>query len=169
MDIIKWSEKLMSMDEESWGKHSNPWSVYSRFTTLPAISLAFYSREWLGFYSVVPIFLSLFWIWINPRLFAPPSTTDNWASMGTFGERIYLNRKNECIPAHHLKFCRLLEFLSFLGLSFFLYGIFTLDIWFLLFGNLWIITFKTWFVDRMVWLYMEMRTSNPTYQSWLKP
>lgn len=169
MDIIKWSEKLMSMDEESWRKHSNPWSVYSRFTSLPIISLAFYSREWLGLYSVFPIFLSLFWVWINPRLFSAPRTTDNWASMGTFGERIYLNRKNEKLPAHHLKFCQSLLILSSLGLPFFLVGIYNSNILALFIGIVWMMTFKTWFVDRMVWLYMDMKSSNSTYQSWLKP
>lgn len=88
--------------------------------------------------------------------------------MGTFGERIYLNRKNETIPSHHLKACGLLQLLSAMGLPFFVYGIYALDIWVLILGNLWIMAFKAWFVDRMVWLYMDMKDSNPVYQSWFK-
>lgn len=158
----------MSMDDASWHRHSNPWSVYTRFTTLPLISLAVYSREWLGVYSLLPVILSLFWVWLNPRLFSPPKTTNNWASMGTFGERIYLNRKCEELPAHHLKFCLMLQLLSALGLPFFCYGLYSLDIWLIILGNVWIMAFKAWFVDRMVWLYMDMKSSNPVYQGWLK-
>ncbi len=168
MDILKLFEKLMSMDDETWSRHSNPWSVYTRFTTLPLISLAFWSREWIGSYSLVLIGLSFLWVWVNPRLFRSPKSTNNWASMGTFGERIYLNKENKVIPLHHLKACRVLHFLSALGLPFFIYGLYSLDIWLLMLGNLWVMAFKAWFVDRMVWLYMDMKESNPVYQSWLK-
>ncbi|MFC1236326.1 DUF6653 family protein [Vibrio sp. F74] len=38
----------MKMDDDSWAKHSNPWSVYTRFTLLPLISISFYSQHWIG-------------------------------------------------------------------------------------------------------------------------
>ena len=168
MNVLKWAEKTMSMDEETWQRHANPWSVYTRFTTLPLITLAFWSRTWFDSFYLIFIALSLFWVWLNPRLFKVPKGTNNWASMGTFGERIYLNRKNETIPDHHLNTCQLLQVLSAMGLPFFIYGLYSLDVWIVILGNLWIMTFKAWFVDRMVWLYMDMKDSNPTYQSWLK-
>ncbi len=168
VDILKYAEKAMSMDDKTWTRHSNPWSVYTRFTALPLISFSFWSREWLDVYSLVLIALSFLWVWVNPRLFSEPKRTNNWASMGTFGERIYLNRENEVIPIHHLKACRTLQFLSAMGLPFFLYGLYSLDIWALILGNLWIMAFKAWFVDRMVWLYMDMKELNPIYQSWFK-
>lgn len=168
VDIIKYAEKAMSMDDETWKRHSNPWSVYTRFTTLPLISLAFWSREWIDAYSVALIALSFLWVWVNPRIFGAPSTTNNWASMATFGERIYLNRENEVIPIHHLKACRTLQSLSAMGLPFFIYGLYFLDLWVLILGNLWVMAFKAWFVDRMVWLYMDMKESNPLYKSWFK-
>jgi len=96
------------------------------------------------------------WIWVNPRLFSAPINTDNWASMGTFGERIYLNRHKETIPNYHVLPCIILQILSGLGLPFFIYGLYSLNIWALLLGNLWIMVFKAWFVDRMVWLYQDM-------------
>jgi len=147
----------MSMDDETWARHSNPWSVYTRFTTLPLISFAFWSREWLGLYSGVLVALSFLWVWVNPRLFAVPKRTDSWASRGTFGERIYLNRSNETIPDHHLNASRILQWLSVMGLPFLVYGLYTLDIWVLILGNFWVMVSKAWFVDRMVWLYMDMR------------
>lgn len=84
MRMVQWAEKLTLMDEDAWRRHSNPLSVYTRFTTLPLLSLAFWSREWLGVVAVLPVILALIWIWLNPRLFSPPKITDNWASMGTF-------------------------------------------------------------------------------------
>jgi hypothetical protein len=168
MDLLKYTEKSMSMSEEVWNRHSSPWSVYTRFTVLPLISVSFWSRDWIGVYCIFPIVLSFIWVWLNPRVFNAPSKTDNWASMGTFGERIYLNRKQVCIPKHHVSTCRLLQFLSALGLPLFVYGIYALDFWVLVLGNFWIMVFKAWFVDRMVWLYLDMKDTNDTYRSWYK-
>lgn len=168
MDIMKLAEKLMAMDDTAWARHANPWSVYTRFSALPLLSLAVWSREWWGLLSAVPITLSILWIWLNPRLMSPPRSTDNWASMGTFGERIYLNRRNDDIPAHHLKVCQLLLTLTTLGIPLLIYGLITLDLWIVILGNFWVTVFKAWFVDRMVWLYLDLKDANPRYHSWLK-
>jgi len=161
MNMTQFSEKLMLMDDESWERHANPWSVYTRFTILPLMSLAFFSREWLGYYAVIPIGMSFIWIWLNPRMFGVPSHTDNWASMGTFGERLYLNRKVTPIPEHHILPSMLLQIMAVLGLPVFIYGLSSLNIWALVLGNMWIMVFKAWFVDRMVWLFKDMNDSTP--------
>ncbi|UGA53461.1 DUF6653 family protein [Vibrio sp. VB16] len=155
MDFTKLSEQLMTMNDDSWAKHSNPWSVYTRFTILPLISVSFYSQHWIGSYSWLLVLASFIWIWLNPRLFKAPKQTDNWASRGTFGERIYLNRAVCAIPTHHQKATNVLQCLSALGMMPFLYGLYSLDIWVLIIGNIWIILCKAWFVDRMVWVYMD--------------
>jgi len=138
MDFIKLSEDLMAMDESSWHKHSNPWSVYSRFTMLPLISLAFLSREWLGIYSIIAITLSFIWVWLNPRLFIAPEKTNNWALMGTFVERIYLNRKERPIPKHHITPTKILLAMLGLGVPIFIYGIYFLNFSVFVLGNIWI-------------------------------
>ncbi|NOH24914.1 DUF6653 family protein [Vibrio europaeus] len=169
MDILKFAEKAMSMDDDTWAKHSSPWSVYSRFSILPMLTSALASREWLGWYALIPTFLVLSWIWLNPRVFPAPTSTNNWASMGTFGERIYLNRnKEDLIPKHHLTMCKILMLLQLLGLPVWLYGIYTLQIESMLFGTLWLMATKAWFVDRMVWIYQDVKNLDPTYQSWLQ-
>ena len=168
MDIIKLTERAMSMDDSTWQRHANPWSVYTRFTILPLLSLAFWSREWIGIYATAPILLSLLWIWLNPRAFPIPRNTHSWASMGTFGERIYLQRKSIEIPAHHLRAARTLALLTALGLPVLIYGIYHFDLRLLILGNLWITFFKAWFVDRMVWLYLDLKDSNPRFRSWLR-
>lgn len=170
MDNLKLAEKAMCMDEKTWQRHANPLSVYSRFTTLPLLSLALWSRTYLGWYALIPICIAIAWIWFNPRLFKAPEKTNNWASMGTFGERIYLNRKNEqLLPPHHLAVCRILICLQILGLPCWLYGLYSLNLWTLAFGTFWLMVTKAWFVDRMVWLYLDVKDSNANYQSWLKP
>jgi hypothetical protein len=169
MDIFKHSEKLMTMTEESWQRHSNPWSVYTRFSCLPLLSLSIWSRESLGLYSLILLALSLFWTWYNPRAFHPPVHTDNWASAGTFGERIFSRRAEVDIPAHHLRAAKTLTLLSALGLPILFYGLFRLDIWAIICGNLAVIFPKLWFVDRMGWIYADMKETNPEFNSWFKP
>lgn len=168
MDLMSSFEKIMTMDEHSWACHANPWSVYTRFTLLPIISIAVWSREWIGAYSLLAIALAIFWTWLNPRAFIPPAKTNNWASMGTFGERIYLERKKRQIPSHHINAAISLQVLTAIGLPFFILGLYHLNFWLLVLGNIWLMLCKAWFVDRMVWLYRDMKDSDTTYQSWLK-
>ncbi|KZN14734.1 DUF6653 family protein [Marinomonas sp. TW1] len=159
MDMVKWAEKLMSMDEQSWSRHANPWSVYSRFSIMPMLSLAIWSREWVGYHCLVFILLCVLWVWLNPRLFSPPKDHNNWASKGTFGERLYLDRANQSLPAHHLVMAKALQWGSAIGLVFFIYGLWVLDIWVVILGNVWVMVFKAWFVDRMVWLYQDVKAN----------
>lgn len=167
-DIFTIAEGLMQMDNATWARHSNPKSVYSRFSTLPLITFAIWSRIWLGWVCVIPLALALLWTWWNPRAFAAPDHTDNWASRGTFGERVFLNRANVPVPAHHEKWVRILTWVSALGMVPLLYGLWAFDISATLLGMMLIIGGKVWFVDRMVWLYQDMKDSNPTYASWLR-
>ncbi|EOA3786385.1 DUF6653 family protein [Vibrio vulnificus] len=169
MDILKISERLMSMDECAWQRHSNPLSVYSRFSILPLFSIAIAMREWLGWWTLVVLIVVTLWTWLNPRLFSAPKKTNNWASMGTFGERIYLNRSNEnVIPKHHLQMCKFIIFLQVLGVLFWFYSLYSMAYGLILLSTLWLMFTKTWFVDRMVWLYQDVKEKNPVYQSWLK-
>ncbi|WP_211276943.1 DUF6653 family protein [Tamilnaduibacter salinus] len=157
----------MAMDEASWKRHANPWSVYTRFAVIPIISLALWSRTWIGEYFWVAVALALFWTWLNPRLFPEPQDKKNWASMVTFGERIYLDQKGVEIPAHHVRICRVLQVLSAIGLPVLVYGIYVLDVWITILGTFWVMVFKAWFADRMVWLFLEMRNTDSVYRTWL--
>lgn len=168
MNIFKFSEKLMTMDEESWARHSNPWSVYSRFTCLPFLSFAIWSRGAIGGYSILLILVSIFWIWYNPRAFGPPRKTDNWASKGTFGERIFLRKKQLNIPSHHIKMAHILTWLTACGVPVLVYGLYELNPWAIILGNFLVIISKIWFVDRMVWIYQDMKDADPEFRRWLK-
>jgi hypothetical protein len=157
MDIAKAMERMMAMDDATWARHANPYSVYSRFTALPLLTLAIWSRAWLGWWCLLPIALSALWIWYNPRAFHPPKSTDNWASRVTMGERLYLNRKTNPIKNHHTGVLKLTTILSVVGLLFLILGLAMLHLWATVFGMLIVMIAKTWFCDRMVWIYMESR------------
>ncbi len=64
---------LFSMSDETWERHANPWSVWTRFTILPLIVAAVWSRVWLGSWAWAPIALTILWTWYNPRLFRKPA------------------------------------------------------------------------------------------------
>lgn len=168
MDYGRFAERLMIMDDAAWQRHANPWSALTRAIGFPLLVLAIWSRTWIGWWSLVPILLTLAWIWLNPRAFPPPETTDNWASKGTFGERVWLNRKTVPIPAHHARMAHLLSGLGVLAAVPFLYGLIMLEPWPTWLGLALVMLAKIWFVDRMVWLYEDMKDQDPTYRSWLR-
>ena len=156
MDIFKAAEKMMSMDDATWKRHANPWSVYTRFSCLPLIVLAIWSRVWLGWWCLVPIVLACFWTWFNPRLFNEPKSLDSWASKGVMGERVFLNRKKNPIPQDHLDMANILTVLSAIGVLILAYGLIVLSFWVVMAGLIGTILPKVWFVDRMVWLYEDI-------------
>ncbi len=75
MNILKNTTKFFGLSDERWMQHSNPWSVWTRLVILPLLALAVWSHVWIGWYSLVPVALLLFWTWINPRFFNKPKTT----------------------------------------------------------------------------------------------
>ena len=165
MDFAKLSEKLMRMDDEAWARHANPLSVWSRFSLLPLFALAVWSREWIGWWALVPVAFVLLWIWVNPRLFGPPASVDNWASKGVMGERLYLDRENVSIPEEHVRAARVLSAASALGALILIYGLVVLDPWATVCGILFSGAMKAWFVDRMVWLYEDMARTQDVVES----
>lgn len=167
MDYGKFAESLMTMDDAAWKRHANPWSLWTRVPILPLIILAIWSRDWIGWWALVPVILCILWAWWNPRAFPPPKSTNNWAGKGTFGERVWLNRKTIPIPAHHAFMAHLLSGVSLVGVGFLVWGLLYLQFWPTLVG--FILTFggKLWFVDRMVWLYEDMKDASEEYKSWL--
>ena len=168
MKIAELSEKLMGMSPEVWERHANKWSGWSRVASLPLIALAVWSRIYIGVWAVVPLVLALLWLWINPRLFPAPEDTDNWMTKGVFGERVWLNRQECPIPRHHIRAGFILNGLSGLAALPYLYGLIWLSVWATVFGTITIMLTKLWFLDRMVWLYDDMRHQNPDYAAWMK-
>lgn len=158
---------LFRMDDATWARHANPWSVFTRATVLPLLVIAVWSRVWLGLWSLVPIAAVLLWNWYNPRLFAKPRSTHNWASQSVLGERVWINRDRVPIPPHHRRFPILLNAIAFVGFLFVMGGLILLAVWPTLLGLVLTYAGKFWFLDRMVWLYQDMQHANAEYRSWL--
>ncbi len=158
MDIYAMSEKMMAMDDTAWQRHANPLSVWSRFSCLPLIALSIWSRDWLGWGALVPLTLALAWTWLNPRAFGPPDQLDNWASKGVMGERVFLNRAQTPVAAHHRRAANILSAVSAAGLAVMIYGLTVLNPWATLCGLIASVLSKLWFVDRMVWVLQDSLT-----------
>jgi len=154
------------LNDENWMRHANPKSVWSRFTVLPILIVAFWSRLWLGWWALLPIAVAIAWMFLNPVVFPKASSTDNWASKAVLGERVWSNRNRIPVPDHHRRLPNVLNAISALGMVIVIWGVVVLSIWPTITGAIIGVTFKLWYVDRMVWLYDDMRHI-PEYGKWL--
>ncbi len=163
MTIERRIAKLMKMDDETWLRHANPWSVWTRFATMPFLALAIWSRTWIGGWAWLIFAALCVWLWLNPRIFGIPKTYDTWAARGVFGERIWLNRDQVPVPQHHRKLPNFLSAVQSIGLIIMIYGLWRYNLGFTIAGLIAIYA-KAWFVDRMVWLYEDMKNHYPQYR-----
>lgn len=46
MPIERKIAKLFKLTDENWMKHANPWSVWTRYSVLPIIVLAYLGKSW---------------------------------------------------------------------------------------------------------------------------
>ncbi|MDD4138042.1 MAG: hypothetical protein PHT99_09160 [Methanoregula sp.] len=158
--------KTFALDDETWLRHANPWSVTLRNTVLPVLVLAFWSRLWLGWWAGIPVAVALLWMWANPRIFPAQQSLDHWASKAVLGERVWLNRDVVPVPPHHRFVPNILSLVSGLGMLFVLWGVLVFDPWPTVFGMALVYCGKLWFLDRMVWLWEDMKDATPEYRSW---
>ncbi|HUT22475.1 MAG TPA: DUF6653 family protein [Candidatus Bipolaricaulota bacterium] len=166
MTMEKKIAKIFNLTDENWMKHANPWSVWTRYSVLPIIVLAFWSRLWIGRWCLIPALISLGWMFFNPIFFPKPKSTNNWASKSVLGERVYLNRDKIAIPKHHKSLPKILNAISFSGIILSVWGIVALSIWPAILGVTLAYLGKSWYLDRMVWLYEDMK-ERPEYKAWM--
>jgi hypothetical protein len=156
---------LFQMDDETWARHANPWSVWSRTTVLPALILAAWSRVWLGWGALLPGAVALLWTWGNPRLFGKPASLDSWASKAVLGERLWIHRDEEPVPERHRTVPNILNTVSGIGTLVVIWGVVQLAVWPTLCGAALVYAGKLWFLDRMVWLYEDVTRATPEHQA----
>jgi hypothetical protein len=84
--------RLFGLQGDSWMRHANPWSVWTRFAVLPLLAVSIWSRDWIGWWCLIPVALSLVFMVVNPLLFPEPRSTRNWTSRAVFGERLWADR-----------------------------------------------------------------------------
>ena len=138
------------MTDEVWRRHANPWSVWTRYLAGPILVFAIWSRVWISEWALVPIALMVAWIWLNPRVFAVPSSTSNWASKAVLGERIWLNREKTPIAARFIRPSRFANVVGAAGLVLLIWGLIVYSSVLTVSGLLIVLAAKTWFLNEMV-------------------
>jgi hypothetical protein len=153
---------------ESWMRHANPVSVWSRFSVVSLAALAIWSRDWIGIFCLIPVALVLVWMFVNPRLFKAPKSTRNWASRGVLGERIWVDRKTIELPEQFRSSAAAMiaNAYSTVGLALLAYGLIELDVLVTVAGILIVNGGKIWYIDRMTLLFAEMKTRDAKYAAW---
>ncbi|MBB4302401.1 hypothetical protein GGD81_001428 [Rhodobium orientis] len=163
----EWLSRLFRMDDGVWRRHASGWSVWTRAASLPLLVLAVWSHRWIGIGGALCLVgLVVVWIYLNPRIFPAPKRTDTWHARATFGERVWLNRHRIPIPRHHAVVAHLLAGIAATGAVIALWGTFLAAFWPTLVGIVIVLFGKFWFLDRMVWLYQDMKDMDPIYRSW---
>lgn len=159
MRLDKAIEQSMMMSDATWACHANPLSFWTRVPILMLLTLAIWSRVWIGWWCLVPIAGLLLWTIVNPRAFPAPTHLNDWASKAVLGERHWLARKTTPIPEHHARGAMVLSTLSGLSLIPTAYGLWVLNPWAAFLGATLASMLKLWFCDRMAWLTEDMTRS----------
>jgi len=158
---------VFNLTNENWMRHANPWSVWTRYSVLPILIVSFWSRLWIGWWFFFPVLVALIWMFINPIVYRKPISTKNWASKAVFGERIFLNRDTIKIPKiHQTPLLKILNIISSIGFGITIWAIINYSLMGACCGTILTYLGKSWYLDRMVWLYEDMKNKNATYKSW---
>jgi hypothetical protein len=167
MKLGKKVSDAFGLKDENWMRHSNPASVWTRFSVLPLLVASIWSRKWIGRRFVVPLGLSTAWLFANPLLFKPPRTTKNWASKAVFGERIWVNQERSELPDQfNSAMPNVASAYQAVGLGPLAYGLWKLKVGPTVGGILIVQGGKLWYLDRMVLLFDEMKTRDAEYARW---
>lgn len=159
--------KLFGLEGESWVRHANPVSVWTRFAVVPLLALSIWSRDWIGWWCLAPILASLVFMVVNPRLFAEPRSTRNWASKCVFGERVWSERNTVPPPAQFTaRVLNVTYAFQFAGLALLAYGLVRLDVVDTVAGVVIVQIAKAWYLDRQVLLFEDMKARHPQYAGW---
>ena len=49
-----WLQRAFGMTDAAWRRHANPWSVWTRFLSLPLLAAAIWTRDWWGWWALAP-------------------------------------------------------------------------------------------------------------------
>lgn len=92
---------------------------------------------------------------MNPRIFDKPSHYNSWGSKAVLGERIYIQRKKKNMLGEHKIPIMILTVMQTIGGGLLFYGLWTLNVYVVVYSTTVIYMSKMWFLDRMVWLHAD--------------
>jgi len=144
--------KAFGMTEDAWRRHANPWSVWTRFAAIPALILAVWSRDWIGWWALIPFAAVVLWLFLNPLVFAPVKEPEGWAAKGIFGEKLWLQKGEALAPIDRLVL-RLLVFAGLAGFALIAWGLMQLAVWPVITGTIVLVMAQLWRIDRFGLLY----------------
>ena len=148
-------------------RHANPLSVWTRFAVMPLLALAIWSRDWIGWWCLVPIVALLMWIVINPLFFKPPKSTKHWASRSVFGERLWTERDRATLPEEFRSpVPNVAQGSQLVGLAVLVYGLVVYDVAATVCGVIIMQLGKCWYLDRMVLLFDAVKANDPEVAAW---
>jgi hypothetical protein len=160
--------RLFGLHGDAWLRHANPVSVWTRFAVLPLLALSIWSRDWIGWWSLLALAASIVFMVVNPVLFPPPASTRNWASRAVFGERVLNEAASAELPRQFrsTRVTHVTYAFQVAGLAQLAYGLVELDVVATVAGLLLLQCAKAWFLDRMVLLFEDVKARHPEYAAW---
>jgi hypothetical protein len=158
---------MMILSEQTWARHANPWSVWTRYAAFPFLVAAVWSSHRIGWWALLPVAAVICFLVINPRLFAPPRSTTSWAARAVLGERIWLAEGRRFPDRQYTGVLWALIAVSLINLATLIWGLVQSDAVLTIVSTMNVLVGKSWFNDRMVWLFSERARGNAEYQSWL--
>lgn len=130
------------LTENTWSRHSNPWSGWTRVLSMPILALGLYYHNYLI------LAATIVWLIINPIIFPKPKNINNWMSKGVLGEQIYFKKGRKIkkdLPS-------LLNVVNVPVFFMFLYFGWQQELVAMILAGLLTMAIKFWFIDRMVLL-----------------
>ena len=58
------------LSDETWRRHANPWSVWTRYAAFPVLVAAVWSYHAIGWWALAPVAAAVIFLIVNPWLFA---------------------------------------------------------------------------------------------------
>lgn len=147
MSISEGIARLFAMDDLAWRRHANPWSVWTRLAAVPAGAAAGWSREWIGWWAVIPGVLVVGWLFANTKVFRPVGP-GGWAADGIHGERWWLQQRHR-VPSRHRTVLRCLIVLGLASAVLLAHGVVVLAVWPTVTGAAGLVLAQLWRIDRM--------------------
>ena len=137
-------ERMATLIERAWRRHSNPWSVWTRILSYPLVYVPVWRRSWKQGAAVAA------WFAANPVLFPEPDGDESWTTRGVLGEELWTAERPRDLSV----------LINAASAAFFAGGLLATygrRFWPMMFAASAALLLKLWYIDRMVSYYDRHR------------